>query len=59
MSLSSRLSRRDQTRTAYVLRIGVQAELLPLEGTLKGYLQRLMDRSAAQAARFFEGLQTD
>jgi glutathione S-transferase len=41
---------------AYVLRIGVQAELLPFEGALRGYLQQLMDRPAAQAARFFEGL---
>ena len=41
---------------AYVLRIGVQAELLPFEGKLQGYLQRLMARPAAQAARFFEGL---
>jgi len=39
---------------AYVLRIGVEAELLPLEGTLESYLRRLMDRPAAQAARFFE-----
>jgi len=41
---------------AYVLRIGVQAELLPFEGALKSYLRRLMARPAAQAARFFEGL---
>jgi glutathione S-transferase len=41
---------------AYVLRIGVQAKLLSLEGTLGGYLSRLMARPAAQAARFFEGL---
>ena len=41
---------------AYVLRIGVQAELLPFEGRLQGYLRRLMTRPAAQAARFFEGL---
>ena len=40
---------------AYVLRIGVEAELLPLEGTLETYLRRLMARPAAQAARFFEG----
>jgi glutathione S-transferase len=40
---------------AYVLRIGVQAELLPLEGKLNSYLQRLMARPAAQAARFFDG----
>jgi len=41
---------------AYVLRIGVQAKLLPLEGVLESYLGRLMARPAAQAARFFEGL---
>lgn len=41
---------------AYVLRIGVQAELLSLEGKLEAYLRRLMARPAAQAARFFEGL---
>jgi glutathione S-transferase len=41
---------------AYVLRIGVQAGLLPLEGNLEIYLRRLMDRPAAQAARFFEGV---
>lgn len=41
---------------AYVLRIGVQAELLPFDGALRAYLQRLMERPAAQAARFFEGL---
>jgi glutathione S-transferase len=40
---------------AYVLRIGVQAELLPLEGKLESYLRRLMARPAAQAARFFDG----
>lgn len=40
----------------YVLRIGVQAGLLSLEGELEGYLRRLMARPAAQAARFFEGL---
>jgi len=39
----------------YVLRIAVQAGLLPLEGKLEGYLRRLMARPAAQAARFFEG----
>jgi glutathione S-transferase len=39
----------------YVLRIGVQAELLPLEGRLGTYLRRLMARPAAQAARFFDG----
>ena len=39
----------------YVLRIGVQAGLLPLEAHLESYLRRLMARPAAQAARFFEG----
>ena len=39
----------------YVLRIGVQAELLPLEGRLGTYLRRLMARPAAPAARFFDG----
>jgi glutathione S-transferase len=43
---------------AYVLRIGVQAGLLPFEGKLEKYLHRLMDRPAAQAARFFDSLQT-
>jgi glutathione S-transferase len=42
---------------AYVLRIGVQAELLPFDGKLERYLRRLMARPAAQAARFFDGLQ--
>ena len=41
---------------AYVLRIAVQAELLPLEGRLKGYLGRLAARPAAEQARFFDGL---
>jgi len=41
---------------AYVLRIGVQAGLLSLEGNLAVYLRRLMARPAAQAARVFEGL---
>jgi len=41
---------------AYVLRIGVQSELLALEGALAGYLARLAERPAAQAARFFAGL---
>jgi len=43
---------------AYVLRIGVQAGLLTLEGNLAGYLHRLMARPAAQAARFFQGLES-
>jgi len=42
---------------AYVLRIGVEAELLPLEGKLERYLRRLMARPAAHAARFFVGLE--
>jgi len=41
---------------AYVLRIGVQAELLPFEGKLEHYLRRLMARPAAQAARIFSSL---
>jgi len=41
---------------AYVLKLGVQSELLPLEGHLAGYLARLAERPAAQAARFFEGI---
>lgn len=42
---------------AYCLRIGVQAGLLRLEGRLERYLRRLMDRPAAQAARFFDRLE--
>jgi len=42
---------------AYVLRIAVQAELLPLEGKLERYLRRLMARPAAKAARFFDSLE--
>jgi glutathione S-transferase len=42
---------------AYVLRIGVQAGLLPMEGALAAYLDRLRERPAAQAARFFEGFE--
>jgi glutathione S-transferase len=41
---------------AYVLRIGVQANLLPLQGQLKTYLDRLASRPAAAAARFFDSL---
>jgi glutathione S-transferase len=40
---------------AYVLRIGVQSGLLPMEGALAGYLGNLMARPAARAARFFDG----
>ncbi len=43
---------------AYVLRIGVYAGLLPFEGNLEKYLQSLMARPAAQAARFFDSLET-
>jgi glutathione S-transferase len=42
---------------AYVLRIGVQAQLLQPEGGLRSYLERLMDRPAAREARFFERLE--
>ncbi len=41
---------------AYVLRIGIQAELLSFEGKLEHYLRRLMARPAAQAARVFSSL---
>ena len=41
---------------AYVLRIAVQAELLPLEGKLQSYLGRLAARPAAQQSRFFDSL---
>lgn len=40
----------------YVLRIGVESGLLPMEGALAAYLENLMARPAAQAARFFRGL---
>ena len=42
---------------AYVLRIGVQAQLLQAEGGLRAYLERLMSRPAAREARFFERLE--
>jgi len=42
---------------AYVLRVGVQAGLLPFEGRLERYLRRLMARPAARAARFFDSLE--
>lgn len=42
---------------AYVLRIGVQSGLLRAEGALRGYLERLLARPAAQAARFFDRLE--
>lgn len=38
----------------YVLRIGVQAGLVRSENALRGYLQRLVRRPAAQAARVFD-----
>lgn len=41
---------------AYVLRIGVQADLLALEGEFGAYLDRLAARPAAEAARFFDSL---
>ena len=40
----------------YVLRIGVQSGLLPKEGRLATYLDRLRARPAAQQARFFDSL---
>ena len=43
---------------AYSLRIGVQAGLVPLDGRLANYLRRLMARPAAQAARFFDSLES-
>lgn len=41
---------------AYSLRIGIYAKLLPFEGKLQAYMQRLMAHPAAQAARFFDSL---
>jgi len=41
---------------AYVLNVGIQAELLRMEGRLETYLRRLMARPAARAARFFDSL---
>jgi glutathione S-transferase len=41
---------------AYPLRTAVMAGLLPMEGRLKAYLQRLMKRPAARASGFFEGM---
>jgi glutathione S-transferase len=41
---------------AFVLRIAVQAELLPYEGRLAAYLDRLRARPAAQQAHFFDAL---
>jgi glutathione S-transferase len=43
---------------AYPLRIAVKAGLLQLEGQFRSYLERLMERPAAQAARFFHHLET-
>ena len=42
---------------AYVLRMGVQAGLLPFNGQIEKYLRRLMARPAAKAARFFDSLE--
>ena len=42
---------------AYVLRIGIQAELLAYEGTLAGYLDRLRERPAASQSRIFDSLE--
>lgn len=41
---------------AYVLRIGISADLLKMDGALGAYLERLMARPAAQQARFFDSL---
>ncbi len=41
---------------AYVLRIGIQSGLLQKRGTLSDYVDRLRNRPAAQAARFFDSL---
>ena len=42
----------------YVLRIAVQAEILPYEGVLAEYLDRLRARPAAIASRVFDSLET-
>lgn len=42
--------------SAYVLRIAVQAGLLPMKGKLAAYLGRLRARPAAIEARFFDSL---
>ncbi|MBT8047140.1 MAG: glutathione S-transferase family protein [Xanthomonadales bacterium] len=42
---------------AYVLRLGVQAKLLPFEGKLETYMRRLMARPASRAARIFDSLE--
>lgn len=41
----------------YVLRIAVQAELLPYEDRLKDYMDRLRARPAAVASRIFDSLE--
>jgi glutathione S-transferase len=41
---------------AYPLRTAVVAGLLPMEGVLRSYLDRLRDRPAARRARFFHTL---
>jgi glutathione S-transferase len=42
---------------AYVLRLAVQAKLLPLDGRLADYLGRLRARPAAIKSRFFDSLE--
>ena len=42
---------------AYCLRVAVQAGLLSCDGGLRDYLQRLTERPAAKAARFFDRLE--
>ncbi len=39
----------------YVLRVAVEGKLLNYEGFVKGYLDRLIERPAAQSSRCFEG----
>ncbi len=41
----------------YVLRIAIQAELLPCEGSLAGYMDRLRARPAAVESRIFGSLE--
>ena len=41
----------------YVLRIAVQADLLPYEGVLAGYMDRLRARPAAVESRVFDSLE--
>ena len=42
---------------AYSLKLALQAELLAPDATLQAYMQRLMERPAAQASGFFTGLE--